>query len=359
MMAISASAQFSFLCGLLGLYLLTIGKSLGMLLYNVQICLPLWVFIGSAIVLPFVMTARRMGSWKSLVWFNILTLLGTIFIPLGYMAAHGEQVRPQGSHVHAVADMSIGDVLNGLSIMTFAFTSQFMLVEVISEMKDPAKLPKAYIYVSAPFMCLAFLITGLGGYYFMGDRVEGMISEDLPFGTLSRICAACLFTHMSISYLIKNVVVSAAIHRKLDSKHAHDTSSRAQFGWGATVFVVLCAAYLFANVVPFFTDMVDLLGASSTPISCFVVPIITFVRWYLDGGKAKRNVSVVEWVIIAIEMTLALTLTLFGTISAMQAIAQNWDSYGYPFECHCQGLWNTCECSDSHLGMEYCELTSN
>jgi len=237
--------------------------------------------------------------------------------------------------------------------------SQFMLVEVISEMKDPTELPKAYIYISAPFMVLAFLITGLGGYYFMGDRVSGMISEDLPFGTLFRVCAACLFTHMAISYVIKNVVVSAAVHRKLDSKHAHDTSSRAQVGWGATVFVVLCAAYLFANVVPFFTDLVDLLGASSTPISCFVVPIITFVRWYLDGGKEKRNVSVVEWVIIAVEMTLALTLTLFGTISAMQTILQNWDSYGYPFECHCQGLWNTCECSDSHLGMEYCELTSN
>jgi len=357
MMAISAWSQFCFLCGLLGLYVLTIGSSLGMLFHDVQICLPMWAFIGSVIVLPFVLTSRRMGSWKSLVWLNVLTLLGTIFIPLGYMAAHGKQIRPHGSHVYAVADMSIKDLLNGLSIMTFAFTSQFMLVEVISEMKDPAKLPKAYLRISAPFQGLAFLITGLGGYYFMGDRVEGMISEYLPFGMLSRICATCLFTHIAISYVIKNVVVSGAIHQKLDKKHAHGTSSRTLGGWGATVFLVLCAAYTFANVVPFFTDLVELLGASSTPISCFIVPIITFVRWYLDGGKEKRNVSVVEWVIIAIEMLLALTLTIFGTVSAMATVLQHWDSYGYPFECHCQGLWNTCECSDSHLGMEHCEVT--
>jgi hypothetical protein len=53
-------SQMSFLFGLMGVYLLSAGKGLGMLFYTAEICLPVWMLIACAILLPFALTAL---SW--------------------------------------------------------------------------------------------------------------------------------------------------------------------------------------------------------------------------------------------------------------------------------------------------------
>merc|ERR1711988_2025811 len=123
--------------------------------------------------MPFLLTARTMGTWKSLVWINIASLIGTIVIPLAYFAAVGiEETREPGSAVYAVnpelgSKEAVNFILSALSTFMFAFTSQFMLVEIVSEMKDPSELPKAYVGYAAPFMCFAFVLVGLVGYYYL------------------------------------------------------------------------------------------------------------------------------------------------------------------------------------------------
>merc|ERR1711861_92548 len=93
-------------------------------------------------------------------------------------------------------------ILSGLSTYMFAFTSQFMLVEIISEMRERTELPKAYVGYAAPFMCFAFVLVGLAGYYYLGNAVQLMLPQNLPFGILFRLAAVCLLLHMLISYLI-------------------------------------------------------------------------------------------------------------------------------------------------------------
>jgi len=349
---VTTVSQQTFIGSLLGAYVLTAGQGLGMALYDVQICLPWWALIACVCLMPFLGTARAMGSYKSLVWINIATLLGTIFIPLVWMVAMGvEEVRPEGSQVYAVAPLTPGTALNGLSTYMFAFTSQFMINEIISEMKDPTQLPKAYVWIAAPFQVVAFLIVGLGGYYYMGDQVSGKINEYLPFGALFRVAAACLVIHMLISYLIKGIVFCQFVHGKVDSANSTSQSRRGWLGWNAVSFAVLFSAWLLANLVPFFGDFVDLLGASVTPLSCFTMPVLLYVKWYLDGGKEKGTISKGEWVLLGLELGFSLILAVFGTINVLQDILHHWESYGYPFQCHCHGLWNTCKCSASNAGM--------
>merc|ERR1712032_1495286 len=99
---------------------------------------------------------------------------------MAYFIIHGvDEIRKDGSEMIPVAHMTPVGVLSGLSAFTFGLTSQFVLVEVISEMKDPLELPKAYVKISAPFQLVAFMIAGLGGYYYLRDKVDGMINENL------------------------------------------------------------------------------------------------------------------------------------------------------------------------------------
>merc|ERR1719401_833938 len=88
---VTGASQYVFLFGLLGLYLLSAGKGLGMLFYGQRLCLPLWSAIAAIILLPFAGTAREMGAYESLVWINVITLCGTVLIPLVYYIAVGTQ----------------------------------------------------------------------------------------------------------------------------------------------------------------------------------------------------------------------------------------------------------------------------
>lgn len=355
--ALTGFAQYSSLFGVLCLYTLSFGKSLGMAMYDVHVCLPQWTILGCILLLPFVVTARSMGSYQSLIWFNILTIIGTVGIPLWVMAARAEEgVSDRGAYA-AVAPISLSSSMAGLSKIAFAFSSQFMVTEIISEMKDPADFPKAYL-VSAPFQGFVLLICGLGGYYYLGSNADGMILDNIPFGRGLQMAAACLLLHMLVTYLLKGVVLCRAIHSYCDQRGCNEDNMRGWSQWGAIVVATLAASWFIAQLVPFFGDMVELLGGTCTPFCCFVIPIVAYLQWARTMGGPEAEPSKAEWCLIAVELLLAIALMLAVPYFSMQRISANWTHYGAPFSCHCEGLWNTCDCSGSETwsrpGMDQC-----
>lgn len=353
---ITKVSQYSFLLALLGLYLLSAGKALGMAFYSMRVCLPIWMLIGSLLLLPFATTARRMGTYQSLVWVNIVTLCGTVAIPISYYLIYGTddiQRQPGTAKVVPVADIGLDDLFFSLSAFTFAMTSQFMLNEITDEMKDDRELPKAYMMYSAPFQLTAFLVAGLAGYILIGDGVTGMINENLPFGSALQAAAVCLLIHMLISYLIKGVVLCQVVQEWVckDFSNPEDPSLKAQGTWAVVAICVLLLAMFLANVVPFFGDAVDLLGATLTPVSCWLIPIAIYLRFWRDAGERAPTIGYAEGAIISAEVILAVVVTIIGTYTASMSILEHWGTYGPPFDCHCEGIWDTCECSGDHPGM--------
>eukprot|EP00932_Pfiesteria_piscicida_P004986 SRR837773.14893.p2 GENE.SRR837773.14893~~SRR837773.14893.p2 ORF type:complete len:364 (-),score=146.03 SRR837773.14893:86-1132(-) len=339
----------------MGLYFLTAGKALGMVFYKVHMCLPQWTFLAVLLVLPFQATSRQMGSNKALIWLNILTLVLAVVLPLCYMASVGaEELRPTGSKVVPVADLTIQSLLSGLCMFTFALTGQVILPEIVAEMRDPLEMPKAYSCISAPFQWAALFVAGFGGYLFIGDKVAGTIDDNVPFGVVFQVAAFCLMVHMLVSCLIKGVIVCNTVHRSLDPAHSSpsDKGWRALLGWNIIVVLVSMLAWLLANLVPFFTDAVNLMGATLIPISCWMIPIMIFARWYYDGGENRPKISKVEWLVLFLEMVLLVVLMTFATVFAVRTLMEHWSTYGQPFECHCEGMWETCACSADHIGME-------
>uniref|UniRef100_A0A7S3TFR4 Amino acid transporter transmembrane domain-containing protein n=1 Tax=Strombidinopsis acuminata TaxID=141414 RepID=A0A7S3TFR4_9SPIT len=181
-----------------------------------------------------------------------------------------------------------------------------------------------------------------------------MVIDSIPFGPVFQVASACLVTHMLISYLIKSVVVTKAFHNALDAANASLDTRRSWAGWNLCMLTVMVGAYLSANTIPFFADLVDLLGASVTPLSCYILPIFAYARVLFDTPSLKRKISKFEYLILILELQFSLLLIVVGTWASVQTIMDSWHTYGYPFECHCNDMWNTCACSADHAGMEYC-----
>mmetsp|Transcript_60768 Transcript_60768/g.195790 ORF Transcript_60768/g.195790 Transcript_60768/m.195790 type:complete len:500 (+) Transcript_60768:93-1592(+) len=354
---VTVVSQQVFLFCTLGLYSLSFGQGLGGLFYDEwRLCLPVLTMLGLLLLAPVHVTSRSLGKWQSLVLLNVLTIVGTVLIPLVYMASSGARAtRLAGSVVEAFADMSVVGVLSGLEVMSFAFTSQFMLVEIMSEMRRPEELPKAYM-MSAPFQGIMFLICGVGGYYYLGSRVQGVIGENIPYGPAYRVAAFCLLVHMLITYLMKGVVFCRSMQSYLSPGKVNDASAQGWASWCGMTLASMTMAWVLAQVVPFFTDLIDLLGATLTPLSCYVIPIALYLRWLQDRGTKEDSIGFAEKILIAAELALSFVLMTAGTYFAFQHLRSNWHTYGPPFACHCQSIWATCECSAHHPGMEQCAI---
>jgi len=351
--AFTGFCQYSSLFGVLCLYTLSFGKSLGMSFYDLHACLPTWTFLGCMLLLPLVVTSRTMGTWSSLIWVNVLTIVGTVVVPLWEMARRLEHGAHDAGEFHAVAPMSFASTIAGMSAISFAFSSQFMVVEIISEMQEPAEFPRAY-GVSAPFQCIVLLLCGLGGYFYMGSNATGMILDNIPFGFNLRLSAACLLLHMLVTYLLKGVVFCRAIHTWCDRDSANQDSTNDWAIWGVIVSTTLSLTWVVAQVVPFFGDFVELLGGTCTPLCCFVIPIGTYLQWLYTSGQPEQAPSRLEWLAIAAELCVALVLMLAVPVLSADRISGSWHEYGAPFSCHCEGLWRSCECSALRPGMEQC-----
>jgi len=357
-------SQHTFIFAALGLYTLSIGRALAGLFPDTHLCLPSWTLLGSLLILPITVSARTMGKWHGLVWLNCATIVGTCLIPLLYMALHGVHAsRLTDSSVYTVApDLEAPGIMSALATFTFAFTSQLMLVEIMSEMGDITEFPRAYVLMAAPFQAVAFLATGIIGYLYLGDKASGMIGDNIPFGLASRGAAMCLLAHMLVTYLIKAIVIARAAQGTLLNENVvNEDTPEAWTSWAVIVTLLTVCTWISSQLVPFFADAVELIGAFAAPTSCYILPLAVYIRWLYDFCGDKLNPEsrpawrqwpgLVELTIIGLELALAVVIMVSGTYFVMTAILEKWDVYGPPFACHCEGIWRTCACSRDHAGM--------
>jgi len=341
----------------LGLYMLAMGKALGMLKHDFQLCLPTWTLVAALVLYPIASSGRKVGSYQSLVHLNVVSLVITIFIPFAHMISQGvEATRPTWSSMRPVAeDLHGAGVMTSLGTLFFATTGQSIIVEIMGEMRDVSEFPKAYVNISLPIQMALFLVVGVGGYYYKGSAIRDAILVDLiPFSFSLRIAAAVLFLHMVVSYIIKNTIFCRIVQRALqETLGGAGIAEGGRDNWAVIVGVVLAFAYLLAQIVPFFSDFVDLMGSTMLPFTCWIGPLLMSLQ--VGEVQWRRSVwSAVELLLAMFYIVLALTVIVFGTSSACQNIWAKWDTYGGPFSCHCENMWSDCKCSAFHLGMETC-----
>ncbi|CAJ1424122.1 unnamed protein product [Effrenium voratum] len=341
-------AQYLFVFATLALYTLSIGQGLGMFFYDVHACLPLWTFVGCMLLLPLNLSARFLGSFAGSVMFNCLCTVGTVLIPIAWMAWQGAEVtRPSGQHFEAIASsFSMTAAVTSACTFAFAFSGQFILVEIMSEMEDLEEFPKAYLGYSMPFMSLAFLGVGLSVYYFRGGAASGMIVQELPFGFAERMAATCLVGHMLITYVIKSVVLCRGLLKELQERQVI-SNGNTWSAWYCIVILIVSSSWLLAQIVPFFSDLVNLLGATLTPLVAFIVPILLY---QLSIRIKDVEASTAEQALLYLELLISLVMFAYGrSVSTFLHIYAQWEHYGYPFSCHCQFLWKTCGCSSGRM----------
>ena len=223
---------FVYIFCFLGDYLLSAGKTLGMLFYDLRICLPVWSAIAAiGFILP-LHQLRTLSSLSEVVLVNVFTITVALLITLGYLWSTG---RPPLNDVASFEmkwqtvgrtylvdpELSFFVFFEATSTMLFAYSGQFLYVEMMAEMVAPEKFPKVFI-ITGPYQVGVYAMVAFTGYAYLGADVSGFITDVLPFGTMYRASAGCLFIHMIITYTVKGTVIARAVHYMWDKEKIND-----------------------------------------------------------------------------------------------------------------------------------------
>jgi len=328
-------------------YLLVLGTSLQGAIYSYDICLPSAVFISCLCVSPIAISVRHLADSVYLCFFNLFLILAVVGIIMGKLYIDGPV---QGAQTFLFAeDLTFFTLFGAMTNIVYSYTGHWLYFELMAEMRKPEEFPRVF-FINAPLQIGLYLLVACWGYYFAGDQAKGQFLDNLSDGLAFQVASIILFVHVCIAFLVKNVVLAHYIHG-LMSPRVEDEGLRARIEYAACSVFLLFLGFLVANAIPFFSNLLGLIGGLlSGPVS-FLLPIALYIGALRlesqtgfsspeqplavsdDTGKI-RGLSKFDILCMCVISIFILMTMVVGTYTEIKDIVKNLSTYGAPFSCH-------------------------
>lgn len=278
----------------------------------------------------------------------ISVLLATIFSgiephPLGYSPSLGEPVVTAFPLPGTTFIAAMGAFLN----ISYTFIGQTTLPSFIAEMREPKDFPKALwaVTIAEIFM---FSIVGAVIYVYTGNQYMTAPA----FGSLGNE----VFKKVSFSFMIPTLIFLGVLYAAVSARFiffrlfdgtAHK-SEHTWFGWGCwagILAVTWLGAFIIAELIPFFSDLLSLMSSLFDSFFGFVFWSVAYIRMRrVDGGSNwLQEQSLWGWCMLGLNVFIFVIGVFFltvGTYSTVQSIIDSYaaDLVGGVFTCDGNGI---------------------
>ncbi|KAI0263580.1 transmembrane amino acid transporter protein-domain-containing protein [Gloeopeniophorella convolvens] len=288
-------------------------------------------------------TLNQLGSLGviSAVTMGIAVLLAIIFSgvqdhPFGYIL--GEE--PLVTAVPVKGTSYVTGMSAFLNI-TYTLVGQITLPSFIAEMKNPKDFPKALWAVTIAEM-IVFTLCGALMYHYVGNQY--MTSP--AFGSLQTVYKKIAFSFAIPTILFLGALYSSVTARFIffrvfrDSKHRHSNTLIGWATWAGILFVTWVAAFVIAEVIPFFSDMLSLMSSLFDGWFGFIFWGAAYLTFYPGkkkwAGPVRSFETALNYFIIAFGFYVLVAGTYVSTRSIIDSY--NADAVGKPFSCASNAL---------------------
>jgi amino acid permease len=184
---------------------------------------------------------------------------------------------------------------------------------------------------------LAMSLAAFGTFYLIvvlaaGSNPPAFLFDAIPAGTLNRrIAGLLLWAHVAVSYAINSQAICSSMDRLIGYRDTTDTPSMSSSQrWLLLTCLMAAAAYTVANAIPFFQDLVALIGAITSVPLTLLLPAV-FWRKYMAVPiwKPTRD-SLYSYSLLVF----AVVFMVAATVGSVYSIQQDWSAHGPPFSCH-------------------------
>ena len=223
--------------------------------------------------------------------------------------------------------------LTALGSIGFACSGQKLFLNIRHDLTRRAEAPKTLGIGIATFGTFYVAIILLAG-----SHPPALLFDAIPQGTVSRrIAGLLLWGHVIVSYAINSQAICSSLdrlsfHRCLRMPGRNDPVTR----WAILTGFMAVLAYTVANLIPFFDDLVSLIGGLTGVPLTLLLPAI-FYRKHLSVRSlwwSNPTTSSKESIVSAALLFFSILFMVTATAGAIHSITIDWGKHGPPFSCH-------------------------
>ncbi|KAF5345039.1 hypothetical protein D9758_010420 [Tetrapyrgos nigripes] len=305
------------------------------------------VFMVISAIVCFVISLPRtleqmsgMGVFAA-VTMGIAVLLAIIFAgiqdhPFGYI--------PGSEPIVTVIPVSGTTFVSGMSAflnITYTLVGQAMIPSFIAEMKNPKDFPKA-IWAVTLAEVVVFSICGAVVYHFVGNQY--MTSPG--FGSLEEP-----YKKIAFSFAIPTIVFLGSLYSSVTSRFiffrifrkSHHLHSNTFIGWATWVGIVGVTwvfAFIIAEVIPFFSDMLSLMSSLFDGWFGFIFWAMAYLSLYPGKERWRGPLRSAETLMNYFFILLGFYILIAGTYVSIQSIIDSYNAQtvGGVFTCASNAL---------------------
>ncbi|KJY01997.1 neutral amino acid permease like protein [Zymoseptoria brevis] len=236
---------------------------------------------------------------------------------------------------------------NAFMNISYTFIGQITIPSFIAEMKEPKDFPKALWAVTIAEVIL-FSLVGSIIYAYTGTNYNTAPA----FGSLGNE----IYLKVSFSFMIPTLIFLGVLYASVSSRFVffrvfrgtrHITSNTlvGWLGWAAILAATWVAAFIVAEVIPFFSDLLSLMSSLFDSFFGFIFWGVAYLRmrkadygpgfWKVRGWKGWAG-SIVNVLLIMV----GLFFLTGGTYASVESIKMGYatSTFGGPFSCGYNGL---------------------
>ncbi|ORY06494.1 transmembrane amino acid transporter protein-domain-containing protein [Clohesyomyces aquaticus] len=291
-------------------------------------------------------TLAKIATFSAFFTF-ISVLLATIFAGIeDHPKGYPEKGEPTILVIPAAGTTFVAG-MNAFMNISYTFIGQITIPSFIAEMKQPRDFPKALWAVTIAEV-IVFSLVGAIVYAYTGTNYNTAPA----FGSLGNE----LYLKVSFSFMIPTLIFLGVLYASVsarfiffrmfhDTRHMSDHTVLGWAAWAGVLAVLWFFAFLIAEVIPFFSDLLSLMSSLFDSFFGFIFWGVAYIRMRRAdyGSKFYSARGFASWFGFIFNVILCLIGLLFltaGTYASVQSIIDGYhtSTFGGAFSCENNGL---------------------
>ncbi|KAF2668095.1 hypothetical protein BT63DRAFT_374860 [Microthyrium microscopicum] len=240
--------------------------------------------------------------------------------------------------------------MNAFMNISYTFIGQITLPSFIAEMKNPRDFPKALWAVTIAEVILFSLV---GSIIYAYTGVVGQENPAPAFASLGNE----LYKKVSFSFMIPTLIFLGVLYASVTarfvffnvfkgSRHVHNHTVVGWASWAAILGVTWVFAFIIAEVIPFFSDLLSLMSSLFDSFFGFIFWGVAYIRmrnaeYGPDFWKTRGFRGYLGIVVNIACICFGFLFLTAGTYASVQSIINGYNSptgFGGPFSCESNGI---------------------
>jgi len=237
--------------------------------------------------------------------------------------------------------------MNAFMNISYTFIGQITIPSFIAEMKNPKDFPKALWAVTIAEV-IVFSLVGSIVYAYTGTNYNTAPA----FGSLGNE----VYLKVSFSFMIPTLIFLGVLYASVsarfvffrlfkETRHYGNHTVVGWASWAGILAVTWVFAFIIAEVIPFFSDLLSLMSSLFDSFFGFIFWGMAYIRMrradrgpgFWEGRGYRGYLGIIVNIILIL---IGLLFLSAGTYASVQSIIDGYETAGFggPFSCETNGL---------------------